>query len=156
LRTIGRSDLEYRALHYREGAEPRVVVCVCIHVRRFRLLSGVAPVRRLPSSYGSREFGQQRDWIERAILIAQPLLHGRAHLGMRECTLIERRRTIANHSSARRTLDRSSCRRRACNFALLFATPWHDDIVHEGAVVVDVYPPNNQGKALCPIDRPLV
>jgi len=35
--------------------------------------------------------GQQPDRIERAILIAQPFLHGRGHLGMRQCTLIGRR-----------------------------------------------------------------
>src|SRR6202051_2168530 len=30
-------------------------------------------------------------------------------------------------------------RARARHFELLFATPWHDDIVHEGAVVVEVH-----------------
>src|SRR3954452_22395489 len=30
-------------------------------------------------------------------------------------------------------------RARACDFEFMFATPWHDDIVHEGAVVVEVH-----------------
>ena len=43
---------------------------------------------------------------------------------------------------------------RACDFELLFATPWHDDIVHEGTIVVEVHPAQQPGEqALCPIDR---
>jgi hypothetical protein len=35
---------------------------------------------------------------------------------------------------------------RACHFELPFATPWHDDIVHEGAVVVEVHAAQEPGE----------
>src|SRR6266699_2745416 len=39
---------------------------------------------------------------------------------------------------------------RARHFELLLATPWHDDIVHEGAVVVEVHAAQKPGEqALC-------
>jgi len=49
---------------------------------------------------------QQRDRIERAILIAEPFLHGRGHLGIGQCTLIGRRWELIalDHFSAFATL----------------------------------------------------
>src|SRR6476619_4386344 len=45
-------------------------------------------------------------------------------------------------------------RARACDFELLFATPWYDDIVHEGAVVVEVHAAQEPGEqTLCAVDR---
>jgi hypothetical protein len=38
--------------------------------------------------------GQQCDWIEHAILLAQPLLDGRRRLRMRKCQLTGRRRSV--------------------------------------------------------------
>jgi hypothetical protein len=43
---------------------------------------------------GRANLSQQHDRIERTILIAQPFLHVRGHLGMRQCTLIGRRREM--------------------------------------------------------------
>jgi hypothetical protein len=37
---------------------------------------------------GRTDLGQKRDWIERAILFAQPLLHGRSHVRMRQRPLL--------------------------------------------------------------------
>src|ERR1700688_2839413 len=43
---------------------------------------------------------------------------------------------------------------RACHLELLLAAPWHDDVVHEGAIVVEVHAAQEPGKqTLCAVDR---
>src|SRR5271168_1241740 len=149
---------------------------------------------------GRANLGQECDRIERAILITQPFLHGRGHLGMGQRTLTGRRRSMIALDHFRpfaalllelerrlEEVDVEPCRRieaahHACRFEaveaavahktahdgtvlllderlivlligtraghleFLLAAPWYDDIVHERAIVVEIYAAQKPGK----------
>jgi hypothetical protein len=73
----------------------KVAALVDVVLVEARCRPPACPARRINAIpefvLGRANLGQQHDRIERAILIAQPFLHVRGYVGMRQGTLIGRR-----------------------------------------------------------------